>query len=204
MKTVTLSQFKKLNRSWIKKNGGKQILKEIQKKKASWTALDVLNMEHLTSNEKLYILLREEFVPDEILHKFALACVDHAFEVLGIDEISEPLCFYAMEAKKMWLRHEISSDDLSFVVGSDSRYSDYSYRYAARYACLEDAKDAAFFASRDAADAVSYFIISDLQPKDDCFRISLVESKKHERQWQLETLKKMILEEKEIEENEKI
>ena len=79
MKTVTLAQFKTFNPCWLETEKGRKRLEEIGSRKDEWTALDVLDLKDISFEDRLWAVLREEFIPAQIIHEFACRCVEHAW-----------------------------------------------------------------------------------------------------------------------------
>ena len=137
MKTVTLEQFKGFNPCWMETKEGAERLERIGKIKAEWTALDVLDLADVSAEEKLWAILREEFIDAEILHEFACRCAEYA---LSYVDNPDPRSVAAIEAKRKWIRGEITGKELD----------------AARYAASAAASVAAWDAARDAALAAAW------------------------------------------------
>ena len=110
MKTVTVEQFKNFGPCWLKTAEGCEKLARIAAIRNEWTALDVLNLPDVSAQDKLWSVLREEFIKAPILHEFACRCAEYALTF-----VREPdsRSIAAIEAKRKWLRGEISNDDLT-------------------------------------------------------------------------------------------
>ena len=175
MKTVTYQQFLKFNPCWqYDKDKDKAAkLEEIGLRKAEWTALDVLDLpdEEVSVDDKLWAVLRPEFIPEPILHEFACRCAEEALKLV---ENPDPRCIAAIKAKRRWLRGEISNKELSAaraaaraaasdaaraaasVAASDAAWDAWDSARAATWAAwaaVNDAASAAAWAARDAAHA---------------------------------------------------
>ena len=124
MKTVTVEQFRKFGPCWLETVEGRGKLARIAAVKNEWTALDVLNLPDVSVQDKLWSVLREEFIDAPILHEFACRCAEYA---LSFVESPDPRCIAAIEAKRKWLRGKITDAE------------------------LDAARDAAWYAARDAA-----------------------------------------------------
>ena len=183
MKTVTLEQFKTFDPCWMETEDGRRRLEKIGNRKEEWTALDVLNLEEVGFASRLWAVLREEFIPAKILHEFACRCAERA---LGLANVTDQSCWNAIEAKRKWLRGEITIEELS----SSEECAINSARDLSRNICLFTAKIAASCACiNDAAYAAKYA----------SWNAAAYISMNEERKTQLEELKKMLLEEKEVE-----
>lgn len=132
MKTVTVEQFKKFRPCWLETAEGRAKLARIAAIRDEWTALDVLNLPDVSADDKLWSVLREEFIDASILHEFACRCAEYA---LSFADNPDPRSIAAIEAKRKWLRGEITNKEL----------------YAAQAAARDAAEDAAWYAARAAA-----------------------------------------------------
>ena len=141
MKTITVEQFKSFRPCWLETAEGREKFARIAAIKNEWTALDVLNLPDVSAEDKLWSVLREEFIEAPMLHEFACRCAEYA---LSFVESPDPRSIAAIVAKRKWLRGEITDAEL------DSAH--YAAMYAARDAVLAAAQDAA----RDAAWAAAW------------------------------------------------
>ena len=138
MKTVTVEQFKKFAPCWLETAEGRAKLARIAAIRDEWTALDVLNLPDVSADDKLWSVLREEFIDAPILHEFACRCAEYA---LSFVDNPDPRSIAAIEAKRKWLRGEIT--------------------YAELYAARDAAWAAAWDAARDAARAAAWVAARD-------------------------------------------
>lgn len=136
MKTVTVEQFKKFAPCWLETAEGRADFARIAAIRDEWTALDVLNLPDVSAADKLWSVLREEFIDAPILHEFACRCAEYA---LSFVDNPDPRSIAAIEAKRKWLRCEITNKEL------------YAAQAAAWDAAMNAARDAARVAARDAA-----------------------------------------------------
>ena len=136
MKTVTVKQFKSFRPCWLETAEGRGKFARIAAIRNEWTALDVLNLPDVSAQDKLWSVLREEFIDAPILHEFACRCAEYA---LSFVKNPDPRSIAAIEAKRKWLRGKITDAELDAA------------RDAARYA----ARDAASRAARDAVIAAA-------------------------------------------------
>lgn len=132
MKTVTVEQFKSFRPCWLETAEGRAKLARIAAIRDEWTALDVLNLPDVSADDKLWSVLREEFIDAPILHEFACRCAEYA---LSFADNPDPRSIAAIEAKRKWLRGEITNKEL----------------YAADAAAWDAAWNAAWNAARAAA-----------------------------------------------------
>ena len=92
----------------------------------------MLALDDLDAEDRLWAVLREEFLPADLLHEFACRCAEKALE--HVDN-PDPRSIAAITAKRQWLRGEITDEELS----------------AARDAAWAAARGVAWAAARDAA-----------------------------------------------------
>ena len=142
MKIVTLKQFLTFRPCYTEKQ-----IKAIAGDKAEWSAMDVLNLDDIPAADRLWAVLREEFIPAEILHEFACRCAEMA---LALVENPDPRSTSAIAAKRAWLRGEITAKELGLA-----RDAAYATAAAARDAADAAARDAAYFAAAAARDATA-------------------------------------------------
>ena len=152
MKTVTVEQFKSFRPCWLETAEGRKRFARIAAIRDEWTALDVLNLPNVSAADKLWSVLREEFIDAPILHEFACRCAEYA---LSFVDNPDPRSIAAIEAKRKWLRGEITdmelraARDVARDAARDAAW--YAARYAARDAAWYAARCAAWAAERDAA-----------------------------------------------------
>jgi len=108
---MTVEEFKKLEPCWLGDPEKERLLAIYGKRKERWTALDVLSLpeEEVSTGDKLWALLREEFIDGPILHEFACRCAEEALRQI---ENPDPRSLAAIQAKRKWLRGEISDREL--------------------------------------------------------------------------------------------
>ena len=140
MKTVTPEQFKGFGPCWFETAEGRKRFARIAAIRDEWTALDVLNLPNVSAADKLWSVLREEFIDAPILHEFACRCAEYA---LSFVDNPDPRSIAAIEAKRKWLRGEITDMELRAAMA------------AARDAAMAAARDAAWAAAWNATGAAA-------------------------------------------------
>ena len=145
MKTVTVEQFRNFSPCWLETVKGREKLARIAAIKNEWTAFDVLNLPNVSAQDKFWSVLREEFIEAPILHEFACRCAEYA---LSFVESPDPRSIAAIEAKRKWLRGEITDAELDVAcdVAWDAAHD--AAMYAARIAARVAAQDAAWVIAR--------------------------------------------------------
>ena len=142
MKTVTVEQFKKFRPCWLETAEGRAKLARIAAIRDEWTALDVLNLPNVSAADKLWSVLREEFIDAPILHEFACRCAEYA---LSFVDNPDPRSIAAIEAKRKWLRGEITDKELDAARAAAGA----APRAAAWAAASAAARNAAWYAAQE-------------------------------------------------------
>ena len=155
MKKVTVEQFKSFGPCWLEDAEGREKFRRIAALRNEWTALDVLALPDVDAEDKLWAVLRPEFLPDEILHEFACRCAEYA---LSFVKSPDRRSVAAIEAKRAWLRGEISDDELAAARdawdawdASAAAWDAWAAWDAARTAAWDAARTAAWAAAREDA-----------------------------------------------------
>ena len=138
MKTVTPEQFKEFGPCWLETAEGRKRYARVAAMRDEWNAFDVLALDGVSNTDKLWAVLREEFIDAPVLHEYACRCAEYALTF-----VREPdsRSIAAIEAKRKWLRGEISNDDLTAARAAAARAA------AARAAAAWDANAAAWAAN---------------------------------------------------------
>ena len=145
MKTVTVGQFRKFGPCWLETVEGRGKFARIAAIRNEWTALDVLNLPDVSVQDKFWSVLREEFIDAPILHEFACRCAEYA---LSFVESPDPRSIAAIEAKRKWLRGEITDAELDVAQGEARDAAHDAAMYAARIAARVAAQDVAWVIAR--------------------------------------------------------
>ena len=157
MKSITYEEFLEFEPCWLKTEGGAARMKKIGARKERWTALDILALDDVGAEDKLWAVLREELIDARILHEFACWCAEDALShVENADERS----WNAIKVKRAWLRGEASDvartaawSAVLDAAWSAARSAAWS---AARAAVLDAAWSAAEAAARSAARSAAW------------------------------------------------
>src|SRR5690606_18447546 len=108
------------------------------------TALDVLRHPNVTAQDKLWLVLRESWIPAPVLHEFACQCAERA---LALVDTPDPRSVAAIATKRAWLRGEATDDELA--TAQDAALA--AAQDAAEVAAEAAARAAAWAAAQDAA-----------------------------------------------------
>ena len=148
MKTVTVEQFKSFRPCWLETAEGRKKFARIAAIRNEWTALDVLNLPDVSAQDKFWSVLREEFIDAPILHEFACRCAEYA---LSFVESPDPRSIAAIEAKRKWLRGEITDAELAAICDVAWNVAWNVAQDAASRAAMAAAQSAAGRVAQDAA-----------------------------------------------------
>lgn len=164
MKSITYEEFLKFNPCWLKTEEGAARLKEIGAQKERWTALDILALDDVDAEDKLWAVLREELIDARILHEFACWCAEYALShVENPDERS----WNAIKVKRAWLRGEASDEELAaaLIAARAAAWTspEDAARSAAEVAARHAAEDAAWTAAEVAALAATRYAARERQ-----------------------------------------
>ena len=107
MKTVTYEEFLKLDPGWL--YGEERIKACFDRFEGKVSALDILNLDDISAEDRLRSVWREEFIPAPILHEFACVCAEYALTL--IDD-PDPRSIKAIEVKRAWMRGEATDSEL--------------------------------------------------------------------------------------------
>ena len=167
MKTITYEEFLEFTPCYLHDPEKKALMDSIARRKERWTALDILGLEEIPDEDKLWCVLRKELIDEKKLHEFACVCAERALSRVGNPDSRS---IAAIAAKRAWMRGEIT--DAELAAARDAAWV--AARAAARDAAWDATWAAAWDAARDAAwDAVMAA----------------------ERGWQVKELKEMLKEE---------
>ena len=148
MKTVTVEQFRNFGPCWLETVKGRGKFARIAAIRNEWTALDVLNLPDVSAQDKFWSVLREEFIDAPILHEFACRCAEYA---LSFVESPDPRGIAAIEAKRKWLRGEITDAELAAICDVAWNVAWNVAQDAASRAAMAAAQSAAGRVAQDAA-----------------------------------------------------
>ena len=172
MKTITYEDFVSFNPCWLtdeeERNEHADQLARYRAMRDEWSAIDILRLDEVDAKDRLWLVLREELIDAPILHEFACRCAERA-----LSRINKPdaRSVAAIEAKRKWLRGEISDKELVAAMDAALAASWPSASNAARDAAMAAACAAARYAARAA----------------ECAAI-----KSAEREWQVAELMRML------------
>ena len=108
----------------------------------------MLNLPDVSAADKLWSVLCEEFIDAPILHEFACRCAEYA---LSFADKPDPRSIAAIEAKRKWLRGEITDKELAAASAAARAAASAAASAAARAAARAAASAAAGDAARAAA-----------------------------------------------------
>ena len=142
---VTPEQFKRFKPCWLRTAEGRARYERVVAKRAEWNALDVLDLEDVSGDEKLWAVLREAFLPPMLLHEFACRCAEWA---LSFIDSPDPSSVEAIRVKRRWMAGDATDRELAAAWAAA--------RAAAEAAAWAAAEAAAVAAVEDAARAAEF------------------------------------------------
>lgn len=164
MNTVTYEQVLAMHPCWCSTDNGRRRLKRYADRLGGKaTALDILALKRVPEVDRLWLVLREEFIAAPILHEFACRCAERALKAAGV---TDKRSWAAIQAKRDWLVGKITDEQLAAALD------------AALDAAWDAALGAAWAAARAAAQAAA--------------RDAAWAAETAERKWQIAELTKMV------------
>lgn len=147
--TVTYEQFLEFEPCWAREETGRRKLRYYKDKfGGKATALDILKLKRVPAEYRLWAVLREEFIPANMLHEFACRVAEKA---LALIENPDPRSIAAIGDKRKWLRGEITNDELAAAWSAAQGAVWAAAQDRVRTAALAAAQTAARGAARTAA-----------------------------------------------------
>ena len=141
---VTLDEFLSFNPCWLDDERGRRRLRYYAHKLGgSADALEILALRRIPAEDRLWAVLREEFIPAPILHEFVCRCAEDALS--RIDN-PDPRSIHAIAVKRRWIAGEATDAELAAADAA---------AWAAARAAAEAAAETARAAARAAAEAAA-------------------------------------------------
>ena len=112
MKSISLEEFKGFRPCWLETVAGARRLEEIGSRKKRWTAVDILDLpeDEVSAVDKIWAVTKAGLIEEEKLHEFACRCAEEALKLV---KDPDPRSVAAIEAKRKWLKGEISDEELA-------------------------------------------------------------------------------------------
>jgi hypothetical protein len=110
MLTVTVKKFESFGPCWLEDAEGRKKFRALAATRNEWTALDILRLPDVSVSDKMWSVLREEFIPAPVLHEFGCWC---AAQALALIDNPDPRSVAAIAAKRAWLQGEITDEQLA-------------------------------------------------------------------------------------------
>lgn len=184
MKTITYEDFVSFKPCWLvfeeERDKHADQLSRYRAIRDEWSAIDILRLDEVDAEDRLWLVLREELIDAPILHEFACRCADRAIARIGKPDSRSVA---AIEAKRKWLRGEISDDELDAAWDAALAAAKYAARAAARAAAMAAARAAAMDAAWAAARGAAWAAVR---------AAAMAAAKKAEREWQIAELMRML------------
>ena len=154
MKTVTYEEFLDFGPCWLEgEDKGWWIKASFDRFGGRMSALDILNLDDVSEEDRLWAVLREEFIPAPILHEFACVCAEYALTLI---DNPDPRSVKAVEVKRAWMGGEVRDRELDAARAAAwdawgvAKAAAGEAAKAAWEAASDAAEDAAWYASRAA------------------------------------------------------
>ena len=112
------------------------------------TALDILNISECPINDRLWVILRNEFFSDKELRLFAVWCARQALSIPGNES---EICSNTCDVAERYANGNATYEELIAASAAAREAALLAARLAAWYAASDDAREAAWEAARDDA-----------------------------------------------------
>lgn len=109
---VTPEQFRKFKPCWLEDAEGRAQFSRVAAQRPEWNALDVLDLEDVSEDDRLWAVLRKEFLPPMLLHEYACRCAEYA---LSFVENPDERSVEAIRVKRLWMTGDATDDELRFA-----------------------------------------------------------------------------------------
>ena len=108
---VTLDEFLSFNPCWMGDEQGRRRLRYYARRLGgSADALEILALRRIPAGDRLWAVLRDEFIPAPILHEIACRCAEDALS--RIDN-PDPRSIHAIAVKRRWIAGEATNAELA-------------------------------------------------------------------------------------------
>lgn len=108
---VTLDEFLSFKPCWRNSEKGRRRLRYYARKLGgSADALEILALRRIPAENRLWAVLREEFIPTHILHECACRCAEDALSRI---DIPDPRSINAIAVKRRWIAGEATDEELA-------------------------------------------------------------------------------------------
>ena len=109
---VTLDEFLSFKPCWLDDERGRRRLRYYARKLGrSADALEILALRKIPAEDRLWAVLRAEFIPTSILHEFACCCC--AEDALSRIDNPDPRSINAIAVKRRWIAGEATDEELA-------------------------------------------------------------------------------------------
>ena len=152
---VTLDEFLSFNPCWRNSEKGRRRLRYYAHKLGgSADALEILALRRIPAGDRLWAVLRAEFIPDRILHEIACR---YAEDALSRIDNPDPRSIRAIAVKRRWIAGEATDAELAAASAAAcaAAWAASAAAWAARAAAEDAACAAAQAAAEDAAQAAA-------------------------------------------------
>lgn len=164
MKTITYEDFDRFKPWWLIFEKDRQEYEarfaRYRSMRDKWSAIDILRLDGVDVEDLLWLVLREELIDATILHEFSCRCAERALS--RIDKPDER-SIAAIEAKRKWLRGEISDKELAAAWDAARSATWDAAGNSVKHAAWDAARDAAWTSTCPGASSAAWYAAEDAE-----------------------------------------
>ena len=163
LKTITYTEFIKLKPCWLETKEGNTKLKRIAKQRENWSAVDILNLDKVSYNDRIWAVTKADLISKRVLVLWSCECAEYA---LSLVKHPDERSVKAIKAARLYLDGKITLEELTAArAAARAAWAAWAAAWAAASAAASEAAWAAWAAwaaseAAWAAEAKTRFIAS--------------------------------------------
>ena len=110
LKTITYTEFIKLKPCWLETKEGNTKLKRIAKQRENWSAVDILNLDKVSYNDRIWAVTKADLISKRVLVLWSCECAEYA---LSLVKHPDERSVKAIKAARLYLDGKITLEELT-------------------------------------------------------------------------------------------
>ena len=151
LKTITYTEFIKLKPCWLETKEGNTKLKRIAKQRENWSAVDILNLDKVSYNDRIWAVTKADLISKRVLVLWSCECAEYA---LSLVKHPDERSVKAIKAARLYLDGKITLEELTAARAAWAAW-------AAAWAAASAAASEAAWAASEAAWAAAAWAASE-------------------------------------------